>query len=105
MVFQPEGAFKHLLAQIKELPTISRVADISPCLIDFFGNPIIQEIFHHSTGLTKRKDNVSAEKDSQFQSTLKSLHTSIQSIQKQLDRLSNNKGSLPTKKSGTTTPP
>jgi hypothetical protein len=104
-VFQPKGAFNYILARIKEYPIISRVADISPYLLDFFGDPTIQEIFHHGQGLTIREDNITADKDTQFQSTLKSLHTSMQSIQKQLDKLSNNKGSPPPKKSRTTTKP
>jgi hypothetical protein len=86
-------------------PASTNKLALSAYTIDFFGNPTIQEIFHHGKGLAIREDNITADKDTQFQSTLKSLHTSIQSIQKQLDKLSNNKGSLPPKKSGTTTKP
>jgi hypothetical protein len=48
MVFEPKGAFAHLLARIKEYNPTARKTDISPHIRSFLADPTIRELLDGS---------------------------------------------------------
>jgi hypothetical protein len=106
MVFEPKGAFNFLLAHIREYPQLTRVTAIGLHLVNFIANPTIQELLNPATDLAGWEDQLEADWETAFQVTLSNLNRSIQSIQKQLDKIANSKGNPPAKGSkGNSKPP
>jgi hypothetical protein len=106
MVFEPEGAFNFLLACIREYPQFTRVTAIGLHLVNFIADPTIQELLNPAADLAGWEDQLEADWETAFQVTLSNLNRSIQSIQKQLDKIANSKGNPPAKGSkGNSKPP